>query len=136
MEARDQHEIRRVWERQRLLILERSPALYQDIRSAIEEGRPPVHVLNLIDTALDRTSTPATVVTAAMQAFDVLRNQVTTSERDDFVQHLEAVNQQRESPRSLKARLFRLALAHRASAILESSYVDDVRELTGSRGAV
>ena len=73
MDSNDLREITRTWERQRFSVLERSPALYQDIRSAIEEGSRPGTILNLIDAALDEVPTPATIVSAATSAFDQIR---------------------------------------------------------------
>ncbi len=128
MESRDSAEIKRIWERQRLAILERSPALFQEIRSAITEGRSPGEVFRLIDVALDRVPTGATIVSAATQAFDLLRQLVATEERDEFLDLLSRVNQNQATPQALKARLFALATQRRATAILDGTYFDDVRE--------
>jgi hypothetical protein len=125
--ANDLREITRTWERQRLSVLERSPALYQDIRSAIEEGARPETIFNLIDSALDREPTGATIVSAATQAFDLIRTLLSREERDGFVDLLNQVNGRAAKPLDLKQSLLGLAIRHHATALLEGTYFDDVR---------
>jgi hypothetical protein len=127
VDANDLREITRTWERQRLSVLERCPALYQDIRSAIEEGARPELILNLIDTALDREATAATIVSAATQAFDLIRTLLTREERDAFLGLLGHVNGRQARPVELKLSLLSLAIKHHATALLEATYFDDVR---------
>ena len=127
MDANDLREITRTWERQRLSVLERSPALYQDIRSAIEEGGRPERILNLIDAALDREPAPATIVSAATHAFDLLRALLTPDERNAFLEVLNKVNGRSAEPLLLKQTLLGFAVRHHATALLEGTYFDDVR---------
>jgi hypothetical protein len=127
VDTNDLREITRTWERQRLSVLERAPALYQDIRSAIEEGGRPERILNLIDAALDETPTPATMISAATQAFDLLRALLSREERDRFLEILNKVNGRVERPIALKQTLLALAVKHHATALLEGTYFDDVR---------
>jgi hypothetical protein len=108
-------------------VLERSPALYQDIRAGIEEGSRPETILNLIDSALDEVPTPATIASAATLAFDQLRTLVTHQERETFLELLGRVNRNLATPIELKTILLALALRHHASAMLEGTYFDDVR---------
>jgi hypothetical protein len=129
VDSNDLREITRTWERQRLSVLERSPSLYQDIRAAIEEGARPANILNLIDAALDHEPTPATVVSAATQAFDQLRTLLAREERDSFIDLLNGVNRRIATPVDLKARLLTLAIRHHATALLEATYFDDVRTM-------
>jgi hypothetical protein len=125
--SNDLREISRTWERQRLSVLERSPALYQDIRSAIEQGARPESIFNLIDAALDEVPTPATLVSAATQAFDQLRTLLVREERDEFIELLNRVNGREAKPVELKAKLMVFAHRHHATALLEATYFDDVR---------
>lgn len=127
MDSNDLREITRTWERQRLSVLERSPALYQDIRSAIEEGARPERIFNLIDAALDEAPTAATIVSAATQAFDQIRTLLLREEREAFIEVLNRVNGREAKPFELKARLLSLAVRHHATALLEATYFDDVR---------
>jgi hypothetical protein len=127
LDSNDLREITRTWERQRLSVLERSPALYQDIRSAIEEGARPESIFNLIDAALDEEPSPATIVSAATQAFDQIRTLLCREEREGFVELLNRVNGRDAKPVELKARLMGLAIRHHATALLEATYFDDVR---------
>ena len=129
MDSNDLREITRTWERQRLAVLERSPALYQDIRAAIAEGSRAETILNLIDTALDETPTPATIASAATSAFDQLRTLVSQEERNAFLDLLGRVNHRLAKPVELKASLRVLAVRHHATALLEATYFDDVRAL-------
>ena len=74
MDSNDLREITRTWERQRFSVLERSPALYQDIRSAIEEGVPPrPHPEPDRRRARRGADAPQTIVSAANSAFDLIR---------------------------------------------------------------
>ena len=66
-----------------LLVLERSPATFQQVKTALEEGVSPVRILNLIDAAVERTPTSASVISAATYGFDQIRNLVTDAERED-----------------------------------------------------
>jgi len=127
LDSNDLREITRTWERQRLSVLERSPALYQDIRSAIEEGARPESIFNLIDAALDEDPSQATIVSAATQAFDQIRTLLGREEREAFIELLNRVNGRDAKPVELKARLLSLAIRHHATALLEATYFDDVR---------
>ena len=127
MDSNDLREITRTWERQRLSVLERCPSLYQDIRSAIQEGARPENIFNLIDAALDLEPTPATIVSAATQAFDLIRTLVTREERDAFLDLLNKVNGRTARPVELKQGLLSLAIRHHATAMLEATYFDDIR---------
>lgn len=129
MDSIDLREITRTWERQRLCVLERSPSLYQDIRAAIEEGSRPENIFNLIDAALDQEPTPATIISAATQAFDQIRTLLTREERDAFIELLNRVNGRIARPVELKTRLLTLAVRHHATALLEATYFDDVRAM-------
>ena len=128
MQSRDQIEIDRVWRRQRLLVLERSPAAYHDIRTAIEEGREAHLVLNMIDVALDQRPTSATVLSAATQAFDAIRKFVTDVETRTVLELLGRVNSEAAPAVELKSLLLTLARKHHATTLLEGTYFDDVRE--------
>jgi hypothetical protein len=123
----DLREITRTWDRQRLSVLERSPALYQDVRSAIEEGARPDTILNLIDAAMDETPTAATIVSAATSAFDLVRTLLSRDEREAFLDILNQVNQRLAKPVDLKLSLLGMAVRHHATALLEATYFDDVR---------
>jgi hypothetical protein len=120
-------EIGRVWGRQQLSVLECSPKHYQDIRTAIEEGRGVVTILNLIDAALDRAPTTATIVSAATTAFDQIRALVTVEERSEFLLLVGAVNRAATPALAIKRKIFELALKHNAGSLLEGTYFDDVR---------
>jgi UV DNA damage endonuclease len=127
LDSNDLREITRTWERQRFSVLERSPALYQDIRSAIEEGSHPALILNLIDAALDEAPTGETIVSAANSAFDLIRTLLSKEERDAFLELLNRVNGHAATPVELKLNLLGLAVRHHATALLEATYFDDVR---------
>jgi hypothetical protein len=127
VDSNDLREITRTWERQRLSVLERSPALYQDIRAGIEEGSRAEVILNLIDAALDETPTAATIASAATSAFDQLRTLVTSEEREVFLDLLGKINRHEARPIELKAVLLTFAVRHHATAMLEGNYFDDVR---------
>jgi UV DNA damage endonuclease len=129
LDTNDLREITRTWERQRFSILERSPALYQDIRSAIEEGSRPALILNLIDAALDEAPMAETIVSAANSAFDLIRTLLSKEEREAFLELLNRVNGHLATPAELKLNLLGLALRHHATALLEATYFDDVRVL-------
>ena len=81
----------------------------------------------LIDTALERPPSPATIVSAATTAFDEIRALVTPEERAQFLAVVSAVNRGEARPEAAKTRLFGLALRHHADVLLEGSYFDDVR---------
>lgn len=112
-----------------LLVLERSPATFQQVKSALDEGVSPVRILNLIDAATERTPTPASVISAATFGFDQIRNLVTHAEREEFLALVGTVNRQAAPPATLKSALYRLANRHHATALLEGTYFDDVRSL-------
>jgi Protein of unknown function (DUF1722) len=131
--ANDFREITRTWERQRLSVLERSPSLYQDIRTHLEEGARPDTILNLIDAAFDETPTAATIASAATSAFDQMRSLVSHEEREAFLDLLGHVNRHLAKPIELKAALLALAVRHHATALLEGTYFDDVRTLVAGR---
>jgi hypothetical protein len=127
-------EIDRLWRRQHLSVLECCPKLYHDIRTAIEEGRGVVTILNLIDAALDRTPTTATIVSAATTAFDQIRKLVTPEERQEFLNLVGSVNRAAAPAVDVKRKVFELAVRHHAGSLLEGAYFDDVRHQV-ERGA-
>jgi hypothetical protein len=127
VDSNDLREITRTWERQRLSVLERSPALYQDIRAGIQEGSRAEVILNLIDAALDETPSPATIASAATSAFDQMRALVTNEEREVFLELLGKVNRHEAKPIELKSVLLTFAVRHHATAMLEGTYFDEVR---------
>lgn len=112
-----------------LLVLERSPATFQQVKTALEEGVSPVRILNLIDAAVERTPTSASVISAATYGFDQIRNLVTESEREEFLALVGTVNRQGAPATALKVALFKMANRHHATALLEGTYFDDVRSM-------
>jgi Protein of unknown function (DUF1722) len=127
VDSNDLREITRTWERQKLSVLERSPARYQDIRAGIQEGSRAERIFNLIDAALDEVPTPATIVSAATSAFDQIRALVSSEEREAFLDLLGQVNRRAATPVDLKTTLLAMAVRHHATALLEATYFDDVR---------
>lgn len=123
-----------MWRRQQLSVLECCPKLYHDIRTALEEGREAVKILNLIDAALDRTPTTATIVSAATAAFDQIRKLVTAEERSDFLLLVGAVNRGASPAIAVKRKVYDLAMRHHAGSLLEGAYFDDVRHVVERRG--
>lgn len=122
-------EIKRVWGRQHLSVLECSPKVYHDIVRWIDEGRGIVWIMNKIDEALDCTPNSATRVTAATTAFDLIRQMVDAGQRDAFLELVGKVNRGQSGAPELKALLFVLAIQVHAGALLEGTYFDDVRHL-------
>jgi hypothetical protein len=127
-------ELRRVWERQHLSVLECCPKLYHDIVRWIVEGRGVVAVMNKIDEALDRTPTPAARVTAATAAFDQIRALVPADRRAQFVDLVGKVNRGQAAAPELKRFLYLLAVQLHAGTLLESTYFDDVRAMVERAG--
>jgi hypothetical protein len=125
----EQIEIRRVWERQQLSVLECCPKIYHDVVRWIDEGRGVVAVMNKIDEALDRAPTTASQVTAATAAFDRIRTFVDAQQRASFVDLVGRVNRGLAKAGELKALLFDLARRLNANSLLEGTYFDDVRQI-------
>ncbi|HYC78785.1 MAG TPA: DUF1722 domain-containing protein [Planctomycetota bacterium] len=125
----EETEIERVWRRQQLSVAECCPKLFHDIQTAIDEGRGIVMVMNLIDAALERTPTSATILSAATMAFDQMRARVTAEERAEFLALVSGVNRGALSAVDVKKKAFELAVKHNAGSLLEATYFDDVRRL-------
>ena len=109
------------WGRYKYAILEKSPAIYQEIRALLNDKSDyPVHEFYyLIETALaDPTLNPGYIENAAAHVWGYFKKQATPAERRQYERNLA-----KESPGPLKRHLLKLATKYEIDYLLQSLYL-------------
>lgn len=109
------------WGKYKYAILEKSPAIYQEIRTLLnDKSRYPVREFYyLIETALaDSTLNPGFIQNTASHVWGYFKKQATPAERRQYERNLS-----KESPAALKRHLLKLATKYEVEYLLQSLYL-------------
>ncbi|SFF03687.1 UV DNA damage repair endonuclease UvsE [Trichococcus pasteurii] len=112
------------WGRYKYAILEKSPAIYQSIRTLLKdkEAYPIREFYYLIDTAFAEEIRPGYAENAAAHVWGYFKKHVTDAERRQYEKNLASYRNGTGTLAILKRQLFRLAEKYEAGYLLQSLY--------------
>lgn len=109
------------WGKYKYAILEKSPAIYQEIRTLLKDksGYPVREFYYLIETALaDTTLNPGYITNTAAHVWGYFKEQAMPAERRQYERNLA-----KDSPAALKRHLLKLATKYEVDYLLQSLYL-------------
>lgn len=109
------------WGRYKYAILEKSPAIYQEIRTLLKDksSYPVREFYQLVETAFaDPTTNPGYVTNAAAHVWGYFKDHATPVERRQFERNLE-----KGVPAAIKRQLLKLATKYESDYLLHSLYL-------------
>lgn len=112
------------WGRYKYAILEKSPAIYQAIRTLLKdkEAYPFQEFYRLIDTALAEKNHSGYVENAAAHVWGYFKKHATDAERRQYEKNLSKYRKKTGTLASLKRQLFKLAEKYDSEYLLQSLY--------------
>ena len=112
------------WGRYKYAILEKSPALYQAIRTLLKdkEAYPVQEFYRHIDTAFAKELHPGYAENAAAHVWGYFKKHATDAERRQYEKNLENYRNGNGTRATLKRQLFRLAQKYESEYLLQSLY--------------
>ena len=112
------------WGRYKYAILEKSPMVYQVIRTLLKDKQayPVQEFYRLIDTAFAEEIHPGQAENAAAHVWGYFKNQATDTERKQYEKNLANYRNGSGTRATLKRELFRLAQKYESEYLLQSLY--------------
>ena len=112
------------WGRYKYTVLERSPAIYQAIRTLLKDKEvyPVQDFYHLIEDALNKETQPGSVENAAQHVWGYFKNKATPQERKAFEKNMGNFRNGTGSLSTVKRQLFRLATKYEEQYLLQSLY--------------
>jgi len=112
------------WGRYKYAVLERSPAIYQAIRTLLKdkEAYPVQEFYRLIDAAFTEEIRPGFVENAAAHVWGYFKKHATEAERRQYEKNLANYRNNTGTRATLKRHLFKLAEKYEAEYLLQSLY--------------
>ena len=112
------------WGRYKYAVLERSPAVYQTIRTLLKdkEAYPVQEFYRLIETAFAKEPHPGYVENAAAHVWGYFKKHATEAERKQYEKNLVNYRNGNGTRATLKRYLFRLAKKYESKYLLQSLY--------------
>lgn len=112
------------WGRYKYAILERSPAVYQAIRTLLKdkEAYPVQEFYRLIDTAFAEETHPGQAENAAAHVWGYFKKHATDAERKQYEKNLSNYRNNTGTLATLKRQLFKLAEKYESEYLLQSLY--------------
>ncbi|MPM23766.1 UV DNA damage endonuclease [bioreactor metagenome] len=112
------------WGRYKYTVLERSPAIYQAIRTLLKdkEAYPVQEFYHLIDTAFAEEIRPGYAENAAAHVWGYFKKHATEAERRQYEKNLANYRNGNGTRTTLKRHLFRLAQKYESEYLLQSLY--------------
>jgi UV DNA damage endonuclease len=112
------------WGRYKYIILEKSAADYQSIRTLLKDklAYPVTEFYQLIEDALAKETLPGGAENAALHVWGYFKNKATEKERDQFQSHLEKYRNGNGSLATVKKQLLKLAEKYEEAYLLQSLY--------------
>jgi UV DNA damage endonuclease len=112
------------WGRYKYAVLERSPAVYQAIRTLLKdkEAYPVQEFYRLIDTAFAEEPHPGYAENAAAHVWGYFKKHATEAERRKYEENLANYRNGSGTRATLKRQLFRLAQKYESEYLLQSLY--------------
>ncbi|SYZ77878.1 UV DNA damage repair endonuclease UvsE [Trichococcus shcherbakoviae] len=114
------------WGRYKYTILEKSPAIYQAIRTLLKdkEAYPAKEFYRMIDTAFAEEPHPGYAENAAAHVWGYFKKNATESERRQYEKNLANYRNGTDTLATLKRQLFKLAEKYDSDYLLQSLYFD------------
>ena len=112
------------WGRYKYAILEKSPAIYQGIRTLLKdkEAYPVLEFYRLIDTAFAEEPHPGSAENAAAHVWGYFKKNATESERRQYEKNLANYRNGTGTLASLKRQLFKMSRKYESDYLLQSLY--------------
>ena len=112
------------WGRYKYAILERSPAIYQAIRTLLKdkEAYPVQEFYHLIDTAFAEEPHPGYAENAAAHVWGYFKKHATDTERKQYEKNLANYRNNTGMLATLKRQLFKIAEKYEVDYLLQSLY--------------
>ena len=112
------------WGRYKYTILEKSPAVYQAIRTLLKdkEAYPVQEFYRLIDTAFAAEPSPGYAENAAAHVWGYFKKHATDTERKQYEKNLANYRNNTGTLATLKRQLFKIAEKHEVDYLLQSLY--------------
>ena len=112
------------WGRHKYAVLERSPAVYQAIRTLLKdkEAYPVLELYRLIDAAYAEEIRPGYAENAAAHVWGYFKKQATDAERRQYEKNLANYRNGGGTSATMKRHLFRLAQKYESEYLLQSLY--------------
>ena len=112
------------WGRYKYVVLERSPAVYQAIRTLLKdkEAYPVQEFYRLIDTTFAEEPHPGYAENAAAHVWGYFKKHATDAERKRYEKNLANYRNGSGTRTTLKRHLFRLAQKYESEYLLQSLY--------------
>ena len=127
VERTDMKELEKEWARYKYLVLEHSPAIYQEIRELLKnkQAYPVMEFYSLIDRALTREITPGHAVNAAQHIWGYFSQGESEKTKAKVEKQITQIANGGQTG-SLKKTLWRLAQENQQSYLLQSLYFQSV----------
>ena len=112
------------WARYKYLILEKSPAIYQMIRTLLKDKAdyPVIEFYELIEKAQKKETNPGEAENTAQHVWGYFKDKATVQEKRTFIRNCEKYRNQEGSLQTIKRQLFKLAVKYEEAYLLESLY--------------
>ena len=112
------------WGRYKYAVLERSPAIYQAIRTLLKDKEvyPVQEFYRLIEDALAKETELGSAENAAQHVWGYFKNKATPHEHKAFTKNMENYRKGTGSLATVKRQLFKLAMKYEEKYLLESLY--------------
>ena len=112
------------WGRYKYAVLERSPAVYQAIRTLLKDKEvyPVQEFYRLIEDALAKETELGSAENAAQHVWGYFKNKATPHEHKAFTKNMENYRKGTGSLATVKRQLFKLAMKYEEKYLLESLY--------------
>lgn len=116
------------WQRNKYIVMERSPAIYQKIRDLLNEKEEyPVEMFyRLIDESFEVPVTRSHFINAASHVFGYFKKTASTEERLVYSNYLNHFDMTPTIMRDFKRFLYQLALKYHEQYLIDSHYFTDL----------
>ena len=123
----DSHKLARLeldWSRYKYLILEKAPAVYQQIRELLKDRNtyPAIEFYHLIETAMNETPAPGSAENAALHVWGYFKKHASGSEKKQFADRLARFCRGETGIAPVKSCLLTLSRKYEQKYLLDSLY--------------
>lgn len=123
----DSHKLARLeldWSRYKYMILERAPAIYQQIRELLKDRNtyPAAEFYHLVEAAMKETPAPGSAENAALHVWGYFKNQAAENEKKQFAGRLDQFRRGKTGIAPVKSCLLRLSRKYEQKYLLDSLY--------------
>jgi UV DNA damage endonuclease len=123
----DSHKLARLeldWSRYKYLILEKAPAIYQQIRELLKDRNtyPAIEFYHLVESAMKETPAPGCAENAALHVWGYFKSRAAENEKKQFTDRLDQFRQGKTGIDPVKSNLLRLSRKYEQKYLLDSLY--------------